>query len=85
MRCDEVVGDIIVRVLERGMALGQIDPSLDAREAVRFLMAATDGVLMRLLLEPTAELEGLMPMYERSIRLFLAPQCRTRFEREAAA
>lgn len=73
MRCDDVVGDIIVRVLERGMALGQVDPSLDAREAVRFLMAMTDGVLMRLLLEPAAELEGLMPMYERSVRRFLAP------------
>lgn len=73
MRCDDVVGDIIVRVLERGMALGQVDPALDAREAVRFLMAMTDGVLMRLLLEPAAELEGLMPMYERSLRRFLAP------------
>ncbi|WP_020179848.1 TetR/AcrR family transcriptional regulator [Methylopila sp. M107] len=73
MRCDEEVGGIIVRVVERGMAMGQIDPSLDAREAVRFLMAATDGVLMRLLIEPAAELEGLMPMYERSVRRFLAP------------
>lgn len=73
MACDEVVGDIVLRVLERGMALGQIDPSLDAREATRFLMALTDGVLMRLLLEPSARLEGLMPMYERAIRLFLAP------------
>lgn len=72
-RCDLVVGGIIVRVVERGMALGQIDRSLDAREAVRFLMALTDGVLMRLMLEPAAELEGLMPMYERSLRLFLAP------------
>jgi TetR/AcrR family transcriptional repressor of uid operon len=73
LRCDDVVGDIVTRVLERGMALGQIDRSLDAREATRFLMALTDGVLMRLLLEPSAELEGLMPMYERSVRLFLAP------------
>ncbi|RXF73658.1 TetR/AcrR family transcriptional regulator [Hansschlegelia zhihuaiae] len=73
MRCDEEVGDIIVRVLERGKALGQIDAALDAREATRFLMALTDGVLMRLLLEPATELEGLMPMYERSLRLFLAP------------
>ena len=72
-RCDDEVGDIIVRVVERGMALGQIDPTLDAREAVRFLMAATDGVLMRLLMEPAAEIEGLMPMYERSVRRFLAP------------
>jgi TetR/AcrR family transcriptional regulator, repressor for uid operon len=55
------------------MAIGQVDPTLDAREAVRFLMAATDGVLMRLLIEPAAELEGLMPMYERSVRRFLAP------------
>ncbi len=73
MRCDDVVGDIIMRVLERGMALGQVDATLDPREAVRFLMALTDGVLMRLLLEPAAELEGLMPMYERAVRLFLAP------------
>lgn len=72
-RCDDVVGDIIVRVIERGMALGQVDASLDPRQAMRFLMAQTDGVLMRLLLEPEAEIEGLMPMYERSLRLFLAP------------
>lgn len=72
-RCDDVVGDIIVGAVERGMALGQIDPSLDARDAVRFLMAQTDGVLMRLLLEPEAGLDGLMPMYERAVRRFLAP------------
>jgi TetR/AcrR family transcriptional regulator, repressor for uid operon len=80
MRCDEMVGDIIVRVVERGMAMGQIDPSLDPREAVRFLMAATDGVLMRLLIEPDGELEGLMPMYERSVRRFLAPCASARTE-----
>ncbi|HEY0292865.1 MAG TPA: TetR/AcrR family transcriptional regulator [Hansschlegelia sp.] len=72
-RCDDEVGEIVVRVIERGMALGQVDASLDAREAVRFLMALTDGVLMRILLEPAAEIEGLMPMYERSVRRFLAP------------
>lgn len=74
MRCDEEVGDIVARAIERGMAMGQIDPALDAREATRFLMALTDGVLTRLLLEPAAELEGLMPMYERSVRRFLAPK-----------
>lgn len=73
MACDEVVADIVARVLERGMARGQIDPTLDPRETARFLMALTDGVLMRLLLEPAAKLEGLMPMYERSVRQFLAP------------
>lgn len=72
--CDEIVGDIVARALDRGKTLGQVDAALDSREAVRFLMAATDGVLFRLLLEPSAELAGLMPMYERSIRLFLAPQ-----------
>jgi TetR/AcrR family transcriptional repressor of uid operon len=81
-RCDDEVGEIIVRVLERGKALGQIDAALDPREATRFLMALTDGVLMRLLLEPAAELEGLMPMYERCVRLFLAPSSAA--SREAA-
>lgn len=84
MACDDEVGDIIVRVIQRGMAMGQIDPSLDPREAVRLLMALTDGVLMRLLLEPAAELEGLMPMYERSVRLFLAPPAAAAALREAA-
>lgn len=84
MRCDEVVADIVARVIKRGMQKGQIDPSLDAREATRFLMALTDGVLMRLLLEPAAELEGLMPMYERSVRRFLAPQADAASAREAA-
>ncbi|PZQ11937.1 MAG: TetR family transcriptional regulator [Ancylobacter novellus] len=74
MRCDAEVGDIVARSIGRGMAMGQIDPSLDPREATRFLMALTDGVLTRLLLEPAAELEGLMPMYERTVRRFLAPQ-----------
>lgn len=73
-RCEDEVRDILVRVIERGMALGQIDRGLDALQAVRFLMAMTDGVLMRLLMEPGAELEGLMPMYERAIRAFLAPR-----------
>lgn len=73
MRCDDEVGDIVARAIARGQAMGQVDPTLDAREATRFLMATTDGVLMRLLLEPAAELEGLMPMYERSVRRFLAP------------
>ena len=72
-RCDDEVSEIIVKVIERGARLGQIDPGLDAREAVRFLMAATDGVLMRLLLEPGAELDSLMAMYERCVRSFLAP------------
>lgn len=71
--CDDEVSEIIVKVIERGARLGQIDPALDAREAVRFLMAATDGVLMRLLLEPGAELDSLMAMYERCVRAFLAP------------
>ncbi len=73
MRCDGEGGEVIVRAAERGMALGQIDPELDAREAVRSLMAMTDGVLMRILLEPAAELDRLMPMYERAVRRFLAP------------
>jgi TetR/AcrR family transcriptional repressor of uid operon len=73
-RCDDEVRDIIVRVIERGMALGQIDPKLDAVEGVRLLMSLADGVLMRLALEPGAELEGLMPMFDRAVRAFLAPQ-----------
>lgn len=73
-RCEDEMRDILVRVLERGMRLGQIDPALDALDAVRLLMAMTDGVLMRLLIEPGAKLDGLMPMYERAIRAFLAPQ-----------
>lgn len=80
MRCDAEVADIICRVIARGMALGQIDRALDAREATRFLMAQTDGVLMRLLLEPAAEFEGLMAMYERSVRRFLAPGADARRE-----
>ncbi|GBD49143.1 TetR/AcrR family transcriptional regulator [Methylopila sp. Yamaguchi] len=73
-RCEDEMRDILVRVLERGMRLGQIDPTLNALDAVRLLMAMTDGVLMRLLIEPGAKLDGLMPMYERAIRNFLAPQ-----------
>jgi AcrR family transcriptional regulator len=73
-RCEDEVRDILVRVLERGVTLGQIDGGLDVLQAVRFLMAMTDGVLMRILLEPGAEIEGLMPMYERAVRAFLAPK-----------
>lgn len=72
-RCDDEVGSIIQQVIERGQKLGQIHPGLDPRQTVRLLMALTDGVLMRLLLEPEAELDGLMPMYERTVSLFLAP------------
>lgn len=73
VRCDVEVHGILVRVVERGVALGQIDPALDAADAVRLLMALADGMLMRILLEPGAKLDGLMPMFERAIRTFLAP------------
>jgi len=71
-RCDVEVHEILMRVLERGKTLRQIDPALDANHAARLLMAFSDGVLLRILYEPAARLEGLMPMFERSIRSFLA-------------
>ncbi|HVI29511.1 TetR/AcrR family transcriptional regulator [Hansschlegelia sp.] len=71
-RCDAEVHGILVRVLERGKTLGQIDPALDAGHGARLLMALADGVLLRILYEPGAEIDGLMPMFERSIRRFLA-------------
>lgn len=72
-RCDAEVHGILARVIERGMALGQIDAALDADDAVRLLMALADGMLMRILMEPDARLEGSAPMFERAIRTFLAP------------
>lgn len=73
-RCDDEVRGIIERVVRRGQALGQIDSALDPVESVRLLMSLADGVLMRLVLEPGAELEGLMPMFDRAVRGFLAPK-----------
>lgn len=72
-RCDVEVHDILVRVIERGQSLGQIDPALAPGDAVRLLMALADGILLRILYEPAAEIEGLMPMFERTVRRFLAP------------
>jgi AcrR family transcriptional regulator len=76
-RCDDEVRDILVRVVARGVKLGQIDPALAPEQAVRLLMALADGMLMRILLDPNAEVEGLMPMFERSVRRFLEPQGET--------
>jgi hypothetical protein len=67
------VHGLIVQVIERGIALGQVDPALDPKEAVSLLLALADGVLMRIQHERGADVDGLMPMFERSIRRFLAP------------
>lgn len=71
-RCEQEIQALLARVVRRGQDLGQIDPALDAVEAVRLLSALADGLGTRLVLDPGADLSGLTPMFERSVRRFLA-------------
>ncbi|MFD1703244.1 TetR/AcrR family transcriptional regulator [Methylopila henanensis] len=76
-RCEGEIHDLLVRVIQRGQTLGQIDPALDAAAAVRLLSSLADGLLLRMGLEGIAGVDDLLGMFERAVRSFLAAPARS--------
>lgn len=61
-------------LLQRGVEAGQIDPTLDTRIAVTWLIALTEGGIGRVVLEPGFKAKAHKPMLRTLIRRFLQPQ-----------
>lgn len=61
----------VVALLERGIAQGQIDATLDPRFAATWLIALIDGAISRSVLDPDFEFSTYAPTLMRMIRRFL--------------
>lgn len=59
--------------MEQAVARGELDPSLDLDAVSLVLHAIGDGLSTRLALDPSTNLEALMPTLETMMRRFLAP------------
>lgn len=70
-RNDTFIMDELIRLLERGVAAGQIDPQLDCESAAAWLYALTDGAIARAIMDRDSTVEAHLPMLKRLIRRFV--------------
>ncbi|MEG0859072.1 MAG: TetR/AcrR family transcriptional regulator [Pseudomonas sp.] len=65
----------LVSLLQRGIAQGQIDASLDPKFAATWLIALIDGAVSRSVLDQDFEFSAYTPTLMRMIRRFLEQAC----------
>lgn len=68
-----VIKTDLAALLERGIAKGQIDPTLQPEIAATWLIALADGAVGRALMDPNFNTTTHTPMLLRMIRRFLEP------------
>lgn len=69
---DRQVKADFVALLERGIAKGQLDPSLQPETAATWLVALADGTISRAQIDPDFSVYDHAPMLVRLIRRFLS-------------
>lgn len=62
---DKDVRDAFTRALRASQATGEIDPATDLQAVLTMLFALGDGLVMRLRLEPDADIDALEPYLKR--------------------
>lgn len=68
---DAFVTAELIRLLERGVVAGQIDPHLDCKAGAIWLFALVDGAIGRAIIEKDFAVEAHLPTLKRLIRRFV--------------
>lgn len=73
-RDDQEIVAGMVQLLRRGQETGQIDPSLDPRQAAETLIALADGLTRRKFIDPRVDLAAFRDTARLMIERFLRPR-----------
>lgn len=71
--CEKTSNALLRGAMEDAVRRGELDPSLDLDAVVVVLHAIGDGLSTRLAIDPSIDLDRLMPSIDTMLRRFLAP------------